>query len=192
MSGDSWSHTGAILAGGRSSRFGSPKHNLTLANGATFLESVALQLTDVCREVVVVGAVPSNFQQIPDLRDGYGPLGGIEALLASGLDSEYLVCPVDMPLIPAALLRLLTRPAGRPVTILAVEGSAQMETLPVRIAASALPQVTSALDAGRPALHHLWADLGFETVVIPLSHARSLFNVNTRDDYGRLDGPSSL
>ncbi len=188
MVGSRWAHTGAILAGGQSTRFGSPKHSLTLANGDTFLESVARRLGEVCSAVVIVGSVQSDSQQIPDLRQGHGPLGGIEALLASGLDTEYLVCPVDMPLMPTGLLRRLTESAGRSVTIFAIDGSDQMETLPARIASSALPQVTATLDAGRPALHHLWAQLRYETVLIPSSEAQALFNVNTIGDYTRLHG----
>lgn len=136
---------------------------------------------------MVVGYVESGFQQIPDLRRGYGPLGGIEALLASGLDSDYLVCPVDMPLLTPAMLLRLTESAASPLTIFGIESSDKMETLPVRISSSILPEVTSALDSKQPALHDLWARLGVEKVLIPADDARLLVNVNTVDDYRMLD-----
>ncbi|HEY5889560.1 MAG TPA: molybdenum cofactor guanylyltransferase [Acidimicrobiia bacterium] len=183
-----WSHTGAVLAGGQSTRFGSPKHQLTLSNGATFLESVAGRLEQVCREVVVVGSAESDFRRIPDLRRGTGPLGGIEALLASGRDTEYLVCPVDMPLLTTGLLRRLATTQGSAVTILGIEGSDRMETLPVRIGSTALPMVRSALDDGHLDLHSLWAELGFAAVMVPSGEAPTLLNINTVGDYEKLRG----
>ncbi len=182
-----WPHTGAVLAGGQSIRFGSPKHQLTLSNGVTFLESVAGRLEQVCREVVVVGSAESDFRRIPDLRRGYGPLGGIEALLASSVDTEYLVCPVDMPLVTTSLFRRLTESVVTPVTIFGVEGSDRMETLPVRIGSTALPMVRSALDDGRLDLHSLWAELSFAAVMVPSREARTLLNINTVGDYEKLD-----
>ncbi len=187
--GDKWPHTGAVLAGGQSNRFGSPKQDLVLGGGTTtFLQSAFNNLGEVCRQIVVVGSGESGFHQIPDLRVGHGPLGGVEALLASGIDSEYLVCPVDMPRLTPTMLRRLTESGEGRVTIFEVDGSEEMEPLPARVSSSVLPSITAALDAGRLALHDMWAELGYEIVQISPDEGESLFNVNTPDDYNKLGG----
>jgi molybdopterin-guanine dinucleotide biosynthesis protein A len=184
--GDKWPHTGAILAGGQSNRFGSPKQDLVLGGGTNFLQSACNNLREVCREIVVVGSGKSAFHQIPDLRVGHGPLGGIEALLASGIDAEYLVCPVDMPRLTPTMLRRLTGSGECPVTIFEIDGSEEMEPLPARVSSSVLRSISAALDAGRLALHDMWAELGYETVQISSGEGQALINVNTPDDYKKL------
>lgn len=108
------SATGAILIGGRSTRMGTPKHAIALPDGRAMIEHVADVLRQVCPRLVVLGpdsplpGVPA----IPDLRPGLGPLAGIEALLASGLDDTYLVVPCDMPRLTAEVLQALVDGCG--------------------------------------------------------------------------------
>ncbi|MCI0630301.1 MAG: molybdenum cofactor guanylyltransferase [Phycisphaerales bacterium] len=118
---EKWPHTGAVLVGGGSSRMGRPKQDIVLSDGQTMLGRVVGTLAGVCEHVVLVGvnaAESTNLagldrpvRSVGDLRPGLGPLGGIEALLASGLDAEYLVCPCDVPMINARLLLKLIEPA---------------------------------------------------------------------------------
>src|SRR5688572_7000787 len=103
--------TGAILIGGRSRRMGTPKHQLSLRDGRTMLEHVLEPMQSVCSDVVIVdsthGTHAGPHRVLLDHRPGLGPLGAIEALLASGIDDEYLICPCDLPLMSEAVLRLL-------------------------------------------------------------------------------------
>ena len=62
-----------------------------------------------CQAVVTSRAAPGC---IADLYPGRGPLGGIHAVLRSRPAVDYLVVPVDMPLLSVALLRGLIA-AGR-------------------------------------------------------------------------------
>ena len=111
-----WNHTGAILAGGKSSRMGKPKEGVMLWDGRPMIEHVIDSLKEVCRKVVIVGKCEGytlqpedNIEIIPDNIAEKGPLSGLEALLASGIDSEYLVVSCDQPLITSDILVLLTR-----------------------------------------------------------------------------------
>ena len=109
-----WEHTGAILAGGKSSRMGSLKEGIKLLDKRPMIEHVIEPLKEVCKKVVIVGKcegyVPSeDIEIIPDNIAGRGPLSGIEALLDSGIDNEYLVVSCDQPLVTSDLLVLLTR-----------------------------------------------------------------------------------
>lgn len=84
---------GAVLAGGRSSRFGSDKA-LAALGGHTLLERAVASLEAQCDSVIVVGR--GDVADRP--RPGMGPLGGINAALhhaASHGFSEVLTCGVD-------------------------------------------------------------------------------------------------
>jgi molybdopterin-guanine dinucleotide biosynthesis protein A len=176
--------TGAILAGGRSSRMGRPKHALELPDGTMMIEHVAAALSYVCQHVVMIGQSDTlpELRHVPDLRPECGPLGGIEALLASGIDSQYLVCPCDVPFITADLLRLLAEPIDSPMTAFQIEGEARFDPLPARIGAAALPVARELLDSGRRAVHELARALHAQRIIIPRRLQPQLQNINTPSD----------
>jgi len=183
---DRWPHTGAVLAGGAGRRMGRRKDSLPLPDGRTMLAAVAAALAETCRDVVVVGDAETVMTRIEDLRPGQGPLGGIEALLASDLDSDYLVCPCDLPLVTAALLRRLTVVTGAVATVFHVDGEPAFWPLPARISAEALFLVRGHLDGGRRAVHDLVRALDPAVIALPRDEARALANVNTPSDYEAL------
>ena len=180
-----WPHTGAILAGGKSSRIGSPKHALKLPNGLTMMETVATAMRQVCQRIVVVSNFPAldDVKHIADLRDEQGPLAGIEALLASGMDMHYLVCPCDLPFVNGELLRALTKQTSSTATVLAVEGAEATAPLPARISVDALEKVRELLDADSRAVYRLMNVIDIEEVAGPKEWSKLLFNVNTQEDY---------
>jgi molybdopterin-guanine dinucleotide biosynthesis protein A len=158
------------------------KEDLLLPGGMTMIGRVIQTLGEVCAQVVTVGGDHLSEPNVPDLRRGAGPLGGIEALLASGLDDDYLVCPSDIPLITPMLVRQLTTPATAVATIFEVEGD-PVHSLPLRISVAALETVTAALDAGENAVHSVLARLETERVSITGAEAAGLRNINTPGDY---------
>jgi molybdopterin-guanine dinucleotide biosynthesis protein A len=191
---DRWPHTGAILAGGASRRMRRDKARLTLAGGGTMIEAVAGALGVVCAGIVIVGgggggaALPAS-RRLEDLRPGLGPLGGIEALLASGIDTEYLVCPCDLPRVSAEVLTALTRATERPATVLRVSGEERPRPLPARLSTVALAAVRAKIDEGRLAVNALMDVLGPEVVEAPAAWEAALTNVNTPEEYDGLTPP---
>ncbi len=177
-----WAHTGAILAGGRSARMGRPKAALPW-EGGTLIDAVAAALRQVCRQVIVVGADDTGMRAIADLRAGQGPLGAIEALLASGIDSEYLVCPCDLPLMSGRLLAQLTGPATEMATVFRVEGEAAPRPLPARLSARALGAVRAHLDHGELAVRDLMRAIQPREVVLGAADAQQLADVNSPQEY---------
>ncbi len=165
---------------------GRPKHELLLPGGRTMLEAVAAALEALCRQVVVVGAELASRRKIEDLRSAQGPLGGIEALLASGLDEWYLVCPCDVPLITPALLSGLTGAPAELVAVFHVEGEQGFRALPARFSAAALAEVRSRLDSGRLTVHECVSALRPAIVPVPAAQARLLANVNTPREYAEV------
>ncbi len=94
---------GAIIAGGRSVRFGSDKA-LALIDGQPLIAHVAQALARQCAAVVVCGRDWDGLTRLDDRpSDGLGPLGGLNAALthaaAHGFDG-VLCCPVDVHPVP--------------------------------------------------------------------------------------------
>lgn len=177
-----WPHTGAVLAGGSSTRMGEAKSDMILPTGETMIEAVITTLDEVCARVVTVGGTSRGRKVVADLRSGKGPLGGIEALLRSDLDDNYLICPNDMPLLTAGLVRRLTVPSDAMATIFDM-GGVRIQTLPLRISVTALPTVSAALDRGENAIHRVLARLDKDMIRINEEEARALKNINTLSEF---------
>lgn len=104
---------GAVLAGGRSSRFGSDKA-LAEIDGLTLLDRAISALGCWCETVVIVGGNRPEYPSVPDWpAPDMGPLGGIAAALRFATEQghrEVLTCGVDSVNFPSDLRDLL-RPA---------------------------------------------------------------------------------
>lgn len=102
---------GAILAGGRSSRFGSDKA-LALWEGETLLAHVVAALGRQVDALVLCGRSDATLASVAD-RPGpdLGPLAGLNAALhhaaAYGFDA-VVTAPCDAPLLPADLVARLS------------------------------------------------------------------------------------
>lgn len=168
--------------GGASSRMGAAKGELILPTGQTMVEAVIQILESICAEVVTVGGRSGGRRFVVDLRSGAGPLGGIEALLASGFDENYLICPNDIPLMPSGLARRLTAPSDAMATAFQT-ADGRIQSLPIRISTSALPTVTAALDGGQNAIHHVLTQLETDRIPITADEAQVLRNINTPGDF---------
>ena len=105
---------GAILAGGGSRRFGSPK-TLARLHGTPLWKVAAGRLREVCDDVVAIVNHPGvsravELETLPDRLRLMGPLGGIDAALDRALRDGYtavMVLAVDMPWVETGALRLL-------------------------------------------------------------------------------------
>jgi molybdopterin-guanine dinucleotide biosynthesis protein A len=101
---------GAVLAGGKSSRFGSDKA-LAELDGHTLIARAVDALSGWCEYVVVVGRELAPAPTLPDWpRPGMGPLAGIAAALHLARDDGYqavLTCGVDSAVLPPNLPHLL-------------------------------------------------------------------------------------
>ena len=154
---------------------------------------VIAALRAVCRRVVIVGAcrgyrIPedSGIVQIEDLHPGDGPLAGIEALLASGLDDRYLVAACDQPLLTPALLRVLLQddPAG--LCLFHTEDEREVTPFPGVYPADWLPVVQDALREGRRSVYRLLACSAVSRVNLPPADLHRLCSINAPDDLEQL------
>lgn len=99
--------TGIVLAGGRSSRMGRDKAELPWGRG-TLLDRMVESLRDAGAREVVVSGRPGGQGGVADAWPARGPVGGIASVLPRVADGDFVVVPVDLPLLqPAHLLALL-------------------------------------------------------------------------------------
>ena len=101
---------GAVLAGGRSRRFGSDKA-MALLDGQTLIDRVIAALAPQVDALLVCGRDMPGVRCVTDrpVAD-LGPLGGLNAALRYGLDNGFdsvISVPCDAPFVPADLVARL-------------------------------------------------------------------------------------
>ena len=106
---------GALLVGGASTRFGSPKALATF-EGETLAERGHRVLVEAFDRVVVVGkaadALPLPFPVEDDGSEVRAAIVGVAAALRLAGEEVVVVLPTDMPLVTADLLRSLAERRG--------------------------------------------------------------------------------
>src|SRR5215472_6374496 len=109
---------GVVLAGGRSSRMGSPKAALEWHGSTLLRRTVGIVARAAGGPVVVVRAAGQDLPDLPpgtivvtDPREGKGPLQGIAAGLAAlaGQAEAAFVCSTDLPFLHPAFVRRVLR-----------------------------------------------------------------------------------
>jgi molybdopterin-guanine dinucleotide biosynthesis protein A len=167
---------------------GETKALLPFHDDRTMIDHVAAAMGAVCTRLVILGdvAILPDLPHVADLRADRGPLGGIEALLASGIDSAYLVCACDTPLLTGDLLRRLVTAPAATATIFESSAADGRHPLPMRITADALPAVRAMLDENRGALHRLADALDAQRLPVDARAERELTGVNTPEEYRQL------
>jgi len=167
---------GVVLAGGRSSRFGSDKSEAVLM-GHTLLDHALHALRAQCDAVAVVGRSTDLASVIPDWpAPHHGPLGGLAGALrfaASDYD-QVLSIPVDAVRLPANLREMLD------------PGPSCIATQPV----IGLWPVTALREIEHILLwhgKHSMKALAAATGARMIDGIATLANVNTREDLAVLD-----
>lgn len=156
---------GAILAGGRSRRFGSPKQTASVG-GVTMVERVAESLRRAGARPVLITAphVPDLSHLLPcrnDLRPGHGPLSGLHTALvwSRELGSHGALCiACDLPFASSHLLRSMAEAGERRATSIVVPDSPDgqaVEPLCAWYPTSLLPEIVARMDRNEHSLRDL-------------------------------------
>ncbi|MCG3195690.1 MAG: Molybdenum cofactor guanylyltransferase [bacterium] len=183
---------GAVLAGGKSRRMGVPKEGVVLADGRAMIEHVLDSLRPVCGRLAVVGEcrgwrIPSEIPHIPDLEPGQGPLGGIEALLASGLAGSYLVVTCDQPLLkPELLKRLIEKAAGGGPVFIRPFAGRELDPFPGVFPDVWLPAIHAALEEGRRGVREFLLSQAVEWVEVSEAEVDRIRSFNSPEEVAEL------
>ncbi len=98
---------GFVLAGGKSSRMGVDKALLEF-RGRPMVEIAVEKLRNFCAAVSIAGnreELGAFASVVPETRLDAGPAAGVEAALKASEQNWAVFIPVDVPLVPAELLR---------------------------------------------------------------------------------------
>jgi len=125
-------YIGILLAGGKSSRYGSPKAFAKL-DGKMFYEIAYEHLKKICDHVIIVTRkefiekFPKDYHVITDLDafSGCGPLAGIYSAMTAAEADHYVVLPCDMPLLNHFILQQLLNRHVKDVAVVVSEGYLQ-------------------------------------------------------------------
>jgi molybdopterin-guanine dinucleotide biosynthesis protein A len=160
----------AVLAGGRSRRFGSDKRLVEL-DGVTLLGRTLALAGGLGEDLLVVvadeadagrlsdvlaahrsahGGHDGALRVVTDTRTGIGPLAGLEAALTAARHELVLVLAADHPLLTEPLLRLLLDTARRvpDARVVAIEGSFGPEPMLAVYRRAAVADISAGLDEG--------------------------------------------
>ena len=181
---------GFILVGGASRRMGRDKALLDLG-GQPLLERISGELSAIASPVSLVGArqVYSSFENVPDVHQQWGALGGIHAALAAAKTDWAAVVACDLPFVTSELFERLATLANN-MTDAVVPIQADGRPQPVcalyrRL--TCLPAIEELVAAGEHTPRALLAKV--RTRHVEFVELRDLpgaenffFNVNTKED----------
>ena len=191
---------GVVLAGGRSSRYGSDKAFADLG-GVSLVERAARALGPVARRVVVVANdvgshAAAAWPVRPDLVPGIGPLGGLHTAVAWAAEEGLrgvIVLATDMPFVPSSLLEGLAARLDRGVAVVpASRGPRGFEPLCAAYDVACLPAIEAAIERGERAMISFFPHV--DTRIVDLADVSRhgdpdtiFFNVNRPQDRLRAD-----
>ena len=183
---------GVVLAGGRSSRMGTPKASLAWEGGTLLSHLVGVVGAGTGGEVVVVRApgqeLPAvDARVVEDEEEGRGPLMGIAAGLAA-LDADAVfVAAVDLPrLTPAVVARVVAALGAGDDAVVPVTDRDH----PLAAAYRRAPALAAAQHLLGEGERRAMALLGALRVKrIDDVDPAALLNVNSPEDYGRARAP---
>ena len=176
-----------ILAGGQSRRMGTNKALLPV-EGETVISRIVKEARRLDGEILLVTNQPKEYEflHLPhagDLREGMGPLAGLEAGLLVSKTEKNLLLACDVPFFQAGIgKRLLHYLDHYELAVPVAEG--RRHPLCAAYRKSLLPTIQKTLDAGQRRMDSL-----LDTAKVKLVKGENphyFFNMNTKEDYQRI------
>lgn len=178
-----------ILAGGRSSRFGSDKARL-IVHGQPLLRHVAAMLEPVVASITVVADRAGKyddvgFRTVADRQPGLGPLGGLDTALHD-LPSDYkwlLLCSCDAVIIRRVWLNHLLDVPNDGHDAVAFKAN-RWQPMPALYAVSAQQIIATCLASGNRSMQRLLDQLSTTPQPLPPDWPDN-WQINTPQDLNR-------
>jgi molybdopterin-guanine dinucleotide biosynthesis protein A len=187
---------GAVLAGGAAVRYGGRPKGLLEVGGRRILDRVVEAIRSVTGNLPLLVAndptAPAwrpDLESVPDIRPGFGSLGGIYTAVTSS--SEPVVCVAwDMPFVSGPLLRALAqglKSGGFDAFLPESGGRRGVEPLCAIYGPACRPAIERRLERGDLKAISFHGDvrvgiLSLDQVQVFGDPAELFFNVNTPDD----------
>ncbi len=181
----------AILAGGKSTRFGRDKAMLRL-NDCTLLYRIYRELLNITDDIWVVGdrredsLIPLD-KFLPDLIDNIGPLGGLFTAL-SYIKTPVLLTSFDMPFIKKKHFEFVIQHLNSSYEAIIATSDKGIEPLLGIYRPQILPRIKECIESDTLAMYQLIEKLKVKFVDFKnVGYISDLFfNINTMADYKKL------
>ncbi|MBQ3008004.1 MAG: NTP transferase domain-containing protein [Oscillospiraceae bacterium] len=175
-----------IIAGGKSSRMGSPK-GLLEYKGHSFTDHIIYNTAVFDRQYISANTDEYNDFNcgiIKDIHKDCGPPGALQAALSHCKSRQRFFIPCDMPFdLQDTVIRLFTEYDGNADAVVVTDGEKVYPTLGI-YKKSALPYIENQLKKGDYRLMHLLDKM--KTVYIKVPYSCQLKNINTKEEYSQL------
>ncbi len=178
--------SGAILAGGKSSRMNLPK-GLIQIDGKTLINSIASVLQMLVGEMMLIANDPvynqNGYLKYKDLIEGKGPASGIHSALHHARYEKVLIVSCDVPFVSVELFQyLLEQSEGKKILVPVHQG--KMEPLMGVYSKSILPEFLDCMEKGQCKMHEILKSLNADFINVPADlFSEKLFtNINTPED----------
>jgi molybdopterin-guanine dinucleotide biosynthesis protein A len=182
--------TGVILAGGKSSRYGTNKAFVEI-NGTRLIDRVATVMRAIFKRVILVTNCPREYSYLylpahQDLIQGLGPIGGIYTGLETIRDDAGFFIACDMPFASQDLIRYIISVNGQ-FDAIVPKVDWKMEPLHALYRKTCLPVLIGMIKSGSyqilESFHRLNVRFIDETEIKTYDpQLRSFFNVNSPDE----------
>jgi molybdopterin-guanine dinucleotide biosynthesis protein A len=189
--------TGVILAGGKSSRYGTNKAFVEI-NGTRLIERVIRVMDSIFQRIILITNTPREYAylELPmfgDLIGGLGPLGGIYTGLEALSDQAGFFVACDMPFLNPALIRHLIR-VRDDFDAVVPRIDWKIEPLHALYAKRCLPLVKESISAGEYQAREFYQKIRLKYVEADEIRTfdpelRSFFNVNRPEELLHVTAP---
>lgn len=179
------------MSGGQSSRMGKDKGSLVLDDGLPMIAGPIRALEALVENIVIAGP-PLEFpgldqlkrvQFVDDNATNSGPLGGIEAILRTGVADSYLIAACDQPMLTEEVLKLLlSGPSDMPCFF----ETDRIEPFPGYYPANMLADIQEALQRKRLSVMNLIADSDAKLIRLTGTQADTIRSLNNPEDLAGL------
>lgn len=184
---------GVILAGGKSSRFGSDKSQMELLGKRVMNQLAGVLRQFPFRNLAIItakgigGDWPAGALVIMDDQEGLGPAGGIATALRR-LSGGILVTACDMPFVSAPLVEWLLASDDSDFDAVIPRHPGGIEPLLGIYKESMLPALEEQIRNGRRAIHAVLKKVKVRFADVPAKFPpeRAFANINTSQDYERI------
>lgn len=180
--------SGAVIAGGQSSRLGVNKALLPF-QGKPVIERMLETVSPLVSSIKIIANNPADYralhtETLPDIRPGCGPLSGIHTALTLSPTEYVLVVSCDMPLLTAGTLKPLLREyPGHDITMYKHR---LFEPLCAIYRRTCLPALEELMNHGEYRIIDLFPSLNAH--IIRVDQGDVFQSINTKEDYERLCG----
>ncbi len=176
---------GIVLAGGKSTRFGTDKA-ISLFQGKSMLKHSVDLLKQFTDSVLISGDKEEysvyGYPCIPDLYEGAGPLGGICSCLLQSERNRHVVVTCDMPLVSGDMIdRLIENHCPGSVTVFE-DQEGKVYLFPAVFEKGHISILEKQLKEGNNDMKSALKACGYTKVMLNEEDVRCMANINSKDE----------